>query len=459
MKFNQLIKAAFIFTVLAIGFGTIPLSATPSKPNVLFISIDDLNNDLRCYGNTQVKSLNIDRLAARGVRFEKAYVQYTLCNPSRASFLSGRRPETTGIFELVTPPRTAMPDAVFLPQLFRQQGYYTARYGKIYHDGRDDKLSWDLSEEPEFLDPHEDAITKRRYANAPGSRTPDWQALDLPDEKTRDGHSARQIARLMEEKSKAGKPFFLAAGFRKPHLPWAAPKKYFDLYPPSKIQVPPDLPQHNIPSVALMTELFGAAQPSSRAEAIAAYYANISFMDAQVGVLLDTLDRLKLWDNTVVVLFGDHGFHLGDHGGLWAKLTLFEQSARTPLIIAAPKIKGGKFSPRVVELLDLYPTITQLCQLQPPSPQEGRSLVPLLQQPNLTWSHAAYTMVIHEVGGEKIEGKSVCNERWRYTEWEAGRQGIELYDHKSDPREFTNLAKEARYAKTVLTMKKLLRHE
>ena len=431
--------------------------AQPLQPNVLFIAIDDLNNDLGCYGNPQVKSPNIDRLAARGVRFERAYAQYTLCNPSRASFLSGRRPETTRIFELQTAPRKAMPESVFLPQLFRQHGYFTARFGKVYHEGRDDKLSWDISESVEFTDAQERALHQRRYDNPPGQRTPDWSPLDTPEANTRDARIAQAIAHLIEEKAKAGKPFFLAAGLNKPHLPWNVPKSYFSLYRAADIKFQPDLPLHTIPSVALMTELFGSPQPASRAEAVAAYYSAITYMDAQVGVLLAQLDRLKLWDNTIVVLFSDHGFHLGDHGGLWAKLTLFEQSARTPLIIAAPQSKqAGKASPRVVELLDLYPTLAKLCNLPAPAGLEGRSLVPLLQQPRANWPHAAYTMVYHEVGSDRIEGKSVRNERWRYTEWEAGRKGVELYDHDRDPREFNNLAAEPRYAKTVRAMKQLL---
>jgi iduronate 2-sulfatase len=431
--------------------------AQPRKPNVLFISVDDLNSDLGCYGHPQVKSPNIDRLAARGLRFDRAYVQYPLCNPSRASFLSGRRPETTGIFELQTAPRKAMPDAVFLPQLFRQNGYFTARYGKVFHEGRDDKLSWDISENVEFTDAQERAMHQKRYANPPGKRTPDWTPLDTPEAQTRDARTAQAIAQLMKEKNKAGQPFFLAAGLNKPHLPWNVPKDYFVRYPADRIKLQPDLPLRNIPSIALMTELFGSPQPASRAEAIAAYYAAITYMDAQVGVLLDKLDEFKLWDNTIVVLFSDHGFHLGDHGGLWAKLTLFEQAARIPLIIAAPQIKqSGQASPRVVEVLDLYPTLAALCQLPMPAGLEGRSLTPLLAQPNRKWPHAAYTMVYHERDGEKVEGKSVRDERWRYTEWDAGRKGAELYDHQRDPREFTNLAADAHYAKIVQKMKQLL---
>jgi uncharacterized sulfatase len=210
-----------------------------------------------------------------------------------------------------------------------------------------------------------------------------------------------------------------------------------------------------------MTELSGSPQPSSRAEAIAAYYANITFMDAQVGVLLEALDRLVLWEKTVVVLFSDHGFHLGDHGGMWAKLSLFEQSARVPLIIAAPggfiqrgqRRHAGKAVRRPVELLDLYPTLAGVCGLPPPPGIEGKSLAPLLKNPGAAWNHPAYTMVFHN----HVEGRSVRTERWRYNEWDGGKQGVELYDHDRDPREFDNLARDPRYTKTVAEMKKLLR--
>ena len=455
MKINrtiQLLRAIFLCMFF------LPVAAQ-TKPNVLFISIDDLNNDLVCYGNTQVKSPNIDRIAARGVRFDRAYAQYTLCNPSRASFLSGRRPERTGIYELQTAPRKAMPEAVFLPQLFRQNGYFTARFGKVYHEGRDDKLSWDISESVEFTDAQERTMHQKRYNNPVNQRTPDWTPLDTPEEQTRDARIAKSIAQLMEEKSKAGKPFFLAAGLNKPHLPWNVPKKYFSLYQAANIKFEADLPMRNIPTVALMTELFGSPQPASRAEAIAVYYSAITYMDAQVGVLLNKLDELKLWDNTIVVLFSDHGFHLGDHGGLWAKLSLFEQSARTPLIIAVPKSKqAAKASSRIVELLDLYPTLAELCSLSAPIDLEGKSLVPLLQQPKSPWNRRAYTMVFHEVDGKKIEGKSVRDERWRYTEWDAGSKGVELYDHTNDPREFNNLAKDSRYKNIVRMMERWLHH-
>jgi len=430
--------------------------AQPVRPNVLFISVDDLNNDLGCYGNGTVQSPNIDRLATRGVRFDRAYTQYPLCNPSRASLLSGRRPEQTGIYELQTAPRRAMPEAIFLPQLFRQNGYFTARYGKVYHEGRDDKHSWDVSDSSEFVDEEERSAHQQRYARPQNERTPDWRPLNTPEGLTRDARTVAAVTRLMEEQVAAGRPFFLAAGLNKPHLPWNVPKSYYGLYAAERIRIDPEPPLRRIPLVALMTELYGAAQPASRAEAIAAYYAAITYLDRQVGVLLDQLDRLKLWERTIVVLFSDHGFHLGDHGGLWAKLTLFEQSARTPLLIAAPGGRRGVASPRVVELLDLYPTLAELAGLPRPVGIEGRSLVPLLHRPQLGWDHAAFTLVYHETREGRVEGRSIRDERWRYTEWDGGARGLELYDHRQDPHEFNNLAGEARYANTETRLRRQL---
>lgn len=424
------------------------------RPNVVLIVVDDLNTELGCYGSSSVLSPNIDRLAARGVRFERAYCQYALCAPSRWSFLSGLRPETTGIFEFQTLLRTKMPSVVFLPQLFRENGYFTAGMGKVFHDQRqsDREKSWDFYEDQMGTDPQEAAAVKERYLHPEGQRpfTP-WTKITGPEEQTRDGGTSRRIAKFMTECTREKKPFFVAAGFHKPHLPWTAPTKYFDLYAQRTIPEPHDPPIRGIPPIALMTELVGNPPPP-RTEAISTYYSCISFMDAQVGVLLETLDREKLWDNTVVVLFSDHGYHLGDHDGLWAKFTLFERACRVPLIIAAPGQSPGTTSPRTVELIDVYPTLAQLCGLTPPSNLEGRSLTPLLKQPSAAWDRPAHSLVHHE----DAVGKSVCNERWRYTEWDGGKRGVELYDHQSDPGEYHNLADDPQSAATALAMKRLL---
>jgi uncharacterized sulfatase len=425
------------------------------KRNVLFIVADDLNTHLGCYGHSVVKSPNIDRLAARGMRFQRAYCQYALCAPSRWSFLSGLRADTTRIFEFKTLLRERIPDVVFLPQLFRQNGYFTAGMGKVFHDMRqsDAKISWDVYQDKMGNDAQEAAAVKKRYGYPQGKRPFEWTRLDGNGEKTRDGITARTIARHIEEQAKAGKPFFVAAGFHNPHLPWTAPKQYFDLYPPDRIPIAKEAQLKNIPAIALMTELTGNPAPKSRREAMAAYYACISFMDAQVGVLLDTLDRLNLWDDTIVVLISDHGYHLGDHEGLWAKLTAFEQAARVPCIIAAPRHSKGKSSSRIVELVDIYPTLAELCELKKPARLEGKSLVPLLKQGDAPWGRPAYIMVHHD----GVEGKSVRTNRWRYTEWDEGKKGAELYDHDRDPGEYDNLVRNPEHATTVAELKQLLR--
>jgi uncharacterized sulfatase len=425
------------------------------KLNVLFIVVDDLNTDLGCYGHAVVKSPNIDRLAARGMRFERAYCQYALCAPSRWSFLSGLRPETTRIFEFKTLLRSRIPDVVFLPQLFRENGYFTAGMGKVFHDMRqsDAAISWDFYQDKMGGDAGEAAAVKRRYSFPEGKRLFEWTRLSGAGEKTRDGITARGIARFIEDKTRAGKPFFVAAGFHKPHLPWTAPAKFFDLYPPGSVPIPKEPPLKNIPAIALMTELTGNPPPRSRTEAMAAYYACVSFMDAQVGLLLDTLDRLKLWDDTIVVLFSDHGYHLGDHNGLWAKWTVFEHAARVPLIIAAPRHGKGTKSPRIVELVDIYPTLADLCGLKKPARLEGTSLVPLLKNGNASRDRPAYTLVYHK----DVEGKSLRTLRWRYTEWDEGRRGVELYDHDSDAGEYDNLPHDPRHAGVIAELKQVLR--
>jgi uncharacterized sulfatase len=421
---------------------------------VLLIVVDDLNTDLGCYGAASVLSPNIDRLAARGVRFERAYCQYALCAPSRWSFLSGLRPETTGIFEFQSLLRTKMPDVVFLPQLFRQHGYFTAGMGKVFHNERqsDRETSWDFYQDDMGADAQEAAAVKQRYSHKEGQRpfTP-FTRLTGPEEHTRDGGTSRRIAKLMEQCAREEKPFFAAAGFHKPHLPWTAPTKYFDQYRERPLAEPHDPPLKGVPAIALMTELVGNPPPP-RAEAMAAYYACISFMDAQVGVLLETLDREKLWENTIVVLFSDHGYHLGDHNGLWAKLTVFDQGCRVPLMIAAPGRAKGATSPRTVELIDVYPTLAELCGLPPPSNLEGRSLATLLSQPDAAWDRPARSLVHHN----RVVGKTVRTERWRYTEWDGGNKGVELYDHHADAGEYHNLARDPQHAAIAADMKKLL---
>jgi len=454
--------AALILLAFVVVCANIRVQAqSPSRRlNVLLIAVDDLNNHLGCYEHPVVKSPNIDRLAQRGVRFDRAYCQYPLCNPSRTSFLSGRRPDTTGIFTNTTPPRTTLKDVVFLPEYFKQHGYFTARVGKIAHGRFADAVKWDVSEEPgrdQGGDDEQRGQGRRRRppgGAATQGQQPLWQATHNKDEAEPDGRTARRIVQLMEQNK--DKPFFIAAGFHKPHIRWIAPKKYFDMYPPDKIQLPqePADDRQDIPNVALNRNANFASitNAQSRRQAIAAYYACTTFLDAQVGVLLDALDRLKLWDNTVVVFLSDHGFHLGEHGGLWAKMSLFEPSARVPFLIAAPGKKAGVASPRLVELVDVFPTLTQLCGLPTPEGMEGVSLVRLLEDPNRPWKKAAFTQV--QRGG--VMGRSVRTERYRYTEW-GSEKVAELYDHETDPLEHTNLVNDPKHAKVVEEMRRLLK--
>jgi len=432
-----------LFTLLA----TSALAADAAKLNVLYIVADDLNCNLGCYGHAVVQTPNIDRLASRGVRFDRAYCNYPVCNASRTSFLSGRRPDTTGIVDNVTPPRTFLKDAVMLPEHFRRSGYTTIKVGKIFHTGKEfeDPRSWDMDivENATSKKPPEEQILRKQGKSG--------VVLKADDADTWDGFVARRAAELVEQSAKGDKPFFVAAGFRRPHSPYIAPEKYFALYDPQRLEPRSGPAAHlkQVPDLALTYRLGAAKFPEKQpGETMASYYASISFMDAQVGVLLATLDRLKLWDNTVVVFHSDHGYHLGEHGGLWHKMCLFEETTRVPLVVAAPSKKSGVASPRLVELVDVFPTLAQLCCLSQPPGLEGTSFLPLLNDPQQPWKQAAFTVVSRGTNIDATKsldstkmGRTVVTDRWRYTQWHDGSS--ELYDHDADPFEYANLAKDS----------------
>jgi iduronate 2-sulfatase len=465
---KSLLVLGAMASMLAIGVSAAAQPSAPRRPNVLLIMSDDLNNDLGTYGHPIVKTPNIDRLAQRGVRFDRAYTQFPLCNPSRASLLTGRRPDTIGVYELVTEFRKNKPDVVTLPQMFRNNGYIAARVAKIYHygvpgqigtPGLDDAPSWDVTVNPRGVDKDEEPLlTNYTPGRGLGSALA-FHASTAGDEAHTDGKVATETIALLE--ANRNRPFFVAAGFYRPHCPFIAPKKYFDMYPLAKIRVPrvsPEgLAQH--PDAAFFTRPpnWGLTEQQER-EVIRAYYASISFMDANVGRLLDALDRLKLTDNTIVVFMSDHGYSLGERGQ-WMKQMLFERSARSPLILAGPGVRAkGKASSRIVEYLDLYPTVGGLAGLTPPRDLEGRSLAPLLRDPKSPWSRPALTQVRRGSQADGFfMGYSIRTDRWRYSEWDDGKQGLELYDEVADPHEMRNLATDPKYRKTVQEMRTLLR--
>ncbi len=446
------------------------------KLNVLFIVDDDLNNALGCYGYAPAKTPNVDKLAAKGVRFDRAYCQFPLCNPSRSSFLTGLRPDTTKVYGNQVQFRKNVPNAQTLPQAFQKAGYFVARVGKLFHygvpgqigtDGLDDPPSWQEKVNPRGRDKDEENMVVR-YTNANGNlgASISFFAADGTDGEQTDGKGADATIRLLEQHK--DKPFFIACGFYRPHVPCVAPKKYFAMHP-AEAQSLPKEPDHirGVPPIALQVKPanYGLSEDKLK-NFLQGYHACVSFMDAQVGRLLDAVDRLGLADNTVVVFCSDHGWLLGEHGQ-WQKMSLFEESARVPLIIYVPKGKGnGKVSPRTVELVDLYPTLADVCGLPAPAVLEGKSLRPLLDDPAAVWDRPAYTQVTRGVpvgttdvvprGARSVMGRSVRTERWRYTEWDDGKQGSELYDHDADPHEWANLAADPKHAGTVVQMKRLL---
>ncbi|NRB73227.1 MAG: sulfatase [Verrucomicrobiales bacterium] len=427
------------------------------KPNVLFISVDDMNCDLGVYGNEQVLTPNLERLAAMGVRFDNAYCQQPLCGPSRASIMTGLRPDTLDMHTLTHELREKNPDVITLGQLFRQNGYFSARAGKIYHygnpsmigtDGNDDPETWDERYNPRGIDSlQEDKITRSRSdseGKGLGISMAWWDPVSEDSEHT-DGMVADKIIELINQKK--DEPFFLAAGFFNPHCPYVAPKKYFDLYPIEEITMP-DLDEakadlEDVPPMAVQRDtkkwpyFFDGVTVEEARKCKQAYYACNTFTDALVGKLLDALEANDLIDNTIIVFWSDHGYFLGEKG-LWYKRKAFERSARVPLIIAAPGLSQGTVSTDPVELLDLYPTLAGLCGLAAPDNIEGASLQPILTDPeNANWDKPAITQIWHS---DKAWGYSLRTPRWRYTEWVEGTAGRELYDHENDPEEKNNLA-------------------
>ena len=438
------------------------------KKNVLFISVDDMNNDLGCFGHPLVKSPNINRLASRGIAFANAYCQFPLSSPSRSSVLTGLRPDKTRVFDLAYHFRQDMPDVITLPQMFMKNGYFVARVGKMYHygnpgdigtNGLDDKASWTERVNPAGRDKTSLELDVINYTPSRGlgssmSFLSDKEGID--NDHT-DGKVATEVIKLLERHK--DEPFFIGAGFYKPHCPWITPSKYFDLYRADDMSLPKisEETKNQYPQLALTSTqpwpYFGITADQAM-ECKLAYFAAISFVDAQIGRLLDALDSLGLSENTIVVFWSDHGYHLGEHG-LWFKQSCFEESAKSPFILSVPGSEtAGRLCYKPVELVDIYPTLAELTGLRPPAGLEGFSLAPLLKDPESAWSHPAYT----QVQRGNTPGHSVRTDVWRYTEWGYGKMGTELYNEITDPQELNNLAGNPKYAEVINEMKLLLKN-
>jgi arylsulfatase A-like enzyme len=437
--------------------------AAPTKPNVLFFAIDDLRPELGCYGHKTIKSPNIDRLAARGMTFERAYCQQAVCSPSRSSLLTGARPDTTKVWDLVTHFRDALPNIPTLPEHFKNNGYFVQGMGKIYHGGYDDPRSWSAPwQTPQAIDY---ALDESKGAGGKkkkqGGRGAPFEEADVADNTYKDGKTADLAVATLREVSRKTEPFFLAVGFSKPHLPFVAPKKYWDLYDPARIELAPnpqppkDAPEFALTSFGELRNYKGMPAEGPIPDTVArrlkhGYYAAASYTDAQIGKVLDELDRLKLASNTIIVLWGDHGWKLGEHGS-WCKHSNVENDTNAPLLLSAPgmKAKGAK-TRALVEFVDIYPTLADLAGLPLPAHLEGSSMKPLLDNPRRKWKSAAFSQYPR---GQRM-GYSMRTERYRFTVWVDRRnhsqvEATELYDHRADPQENVNVAGHAENAALV----------
>jgi len=509
-----------LVALLLISFQTTTIAQKKEKLNVLFIAIDDLKPILGCYGNKLIHTPNIDRLASMGTVFLNNYCQQAVCGPTRASLMTGKRPDYTKVWDLKTTMRSINPDIVSIPQYFASQGYSTQGIGKVYDprcvDKKIDEPSWtvpyyktDLKYyAEEFGEPAlgryqlpETKALAEKYINealAQGMKKneaneyamkkikPSTECVDVPDNAYNDGANILQAKDILKDLSKSSIPFFFAVGIAKPHLPFVAPKKYWDLYsreemPIEKYQEKPknavDVAFHNAGEIRAYTDIapltsfsdtknFGLTLPlDKQKELIHGYYAAISYTDAQVGILLNTLDELGLTKNTIIVLWGDHGWHLGDHN-LWCKHTNFEQATHAPLIISSPKIKSGK-SKSQTEFVDIFPTLCDLAGLTVPTYLDGKSLMPIMKNNNEIVKEFSVSQYPRSGGdpeterlgyaGAKVMGYSIRTSQYRYTVWMGSNFrssqkfdknliiGEELYDYINDPEETENVVNEKNY--------------
>ncbi|MEX0324663.1 MAG: sulfatase [Puniceicoccaceae bacterium] len=447
-------KRAFRLTLLFVAAAAPIAALAAERLNVLFIMTDDLNNNMGAYGHPLVQTPHMDRLASEGLVFVKAYCNYPQCGPSRASFMTGLYPEQSGVTRLRRMFRDYVPDVVTLSQHFMNNGYTAARVGKIYHydnpdgigtHGHDDKHSWTERINPVGRDFHEEHLVTA-ISDKPIGGTLSWMVAEGTDEEQTDGKVATESIKLLEKYAASGEPFFLGVGFFKPHTPFVAPKKYFDLYDPADIEIPrvptgyfDTLPYPAMRTLKVRRDQVDLPEETKRT-AIHAYYATISFLDAQVGRVLNVLEELGLADNTIVLFSSDHGYHMGEHEH-FQKTTLFEQSARVPLILSLPGMTTrGQRTSSIVEMIDFYRTLGDLAGLPEPPPYvQGVSFAPVLKDPAYQPRESA---LMYLWGGYTLR-----TNRYRYTWWpQAEGLKAELYDHLNDPGEMVNLAGDANYA-------------
>jgi iduronate 2-sulfatase len=460
------VRTTFLFALLFNSFLFTSWNSevvAADRPNVLFLICDDLNCDLGVYGHPQVKSPNIDRLAKQGLRFDNAHCQFSLCGPSRASFMTGLYPDQTLVRRNAVYIREHVPNVITMSQMFRKNDYMAIRVGKIYHysvplhigtGGHDDPYSWDYTINPIGRDVHDQdqvfSVTPGRYG---GSLS--WLAAEGTDEEQTDGIAASEAIQILNRHAENQKPFFLAVGLYRPHTPYVAPKKYFDMYPTESIKIPVVSKEYlkTIPLGAQKTVTAKRAninlEEKIARQAIQAYYASITFADAQLGRILDALKSSGLDKNTIIVFTSDHGYHMGEHGH-YQKMTLFNNGTNVPLIIAGPGVKSvGKISNAPVEMIDFYPTLADLCGMKKPKHLSGVSLKPVLDDPSARPREAALTHYRRGASpNPNLVGYSIKTERFRYTAWgKGGAGGVEFYDHKNDPEEMVNLAGNQSYQK------------
>ena len=454
---KSLVRTAvcLLFTVPVVAAGE-STTESPTRPNILFIAIDDLRPELGCYGIEEVVTPNIDRIAESGMVFKRAYCQQAVCLPSRTSLMTGARPDTTKAWDLSTHFRAAMPDVVTLPQLFKGHGYFTQAMGKIYHHGYDDAPSWSVPtgypKAPHGAGKREQDPNRPQVELSAKGRGPVVEIVDGPDNSLHDGELGDMAVAALAELKAGKEPFFLAVGFVKPHLPFNSPRKYWEIYDPERIALAPNpyypenAPRYAIPPGGELRSYSGVPTGWPIKDDFArklkhGYYAAVSYIDEQVGRILEELERQGLRKNTIIVLWGDHGWKLGEHQA-WAKHTNTEDDTRSPLILSAPNMKtAGESTDALVEFVDIYPTLAELAGLPLPSHLEGSSFAPLLTEPDQPWKTAAFSQFPR---GPRM-GYTMRTDRYRYTKWVNRKNpskvyDIELYDHEADSQENANIA-------------------